>query len=154
MDLLIFLETLSPRVEYVFKHIFVKQLGLEIEFTTQINEFISSDKPKFSYTKSAITNNIFFHSHSLLYESAIVEQDINVSIYRKIPVFFLTSNSKSALPFDPFATTFYMLSRYEEYLSHKKDKFSRFSASESLAFKYNFLQTPVVDRWILLIKEV
>ena len=84
MDLLIFLETLSPRVEYVFKHIFVKQLGLEIEFTTQINDFISSDKPKLSYTKLAITNSIFFYSHSLLYESAILEQDINLSIYRKV----------------------------------------------------------------------
>ena len=87
MDLLIFLETLSPRAEYVFRHIFVKQLGLEIEFTTQINEFISSDKPKLSYTKSAITDNIFFQSHSLLFESTIEEQDINLTIYEKFGFF-------------------------------------------------------------------
>ena len=58
------------------------------------------------------------------------------------------------MPFDPFAATFYMLSRYEEYLPYKKDRFSRFPASESLAFKNNFLKKPVVDKWILLIKEV
>ena len=154
MDLLIFSETLSPRLEYVFNHIFVKQLGLKIGFTTQINDFIKSDKPKFSYSKLSISDSIFFQAHSLLYESDIIKQNINLSVYKKNPIFFLSSNNKSALPFDPFAATFYMLSRYEEYLPYKKDRFSRFPASESLAFKNNFLKKPVVDKWILLIKEV
>ena len=154
MGLLIFLETLSPRSEYVFNHIFVKQLGLKIQFTTKINDFLNSDQPKLSYTTQKPANGVFFQAHSLLSETTIVEQDIHLSFYKKIPIFFLSPNSQSALPFDPFAAAFYMLSRYEEYLCCQKDTFSRFPAHESLAFKNKFLQIPVVDRWILFIKEV
>ena len=46
-----------------------------------------------------------------------------------------------------------MLSRYEEYICHRKDSFSRFPVNESLSFKNNFLQIPVVDRWVLFVKE-
>tara|TARA_B100001113_G_C21070917_1_gene605527 strand:- start:134 stop:1453 length:1320 start_codon:yes stop_codon:yes gene_type:complete len=154
MDLLIFSETLSPRLEYVFNHIFVNQLGLQIKFTTQIKDFLNSNTPKLSYARNTTPNSMFFQAHSLLYDNTIVEQDINLSTYKKTPIFFLSSNSKSALPFDPFAATFYMLSRYEEYLCHQKDTFFRFPAHESLAFQNKFLQIPVVDRWIFFIKEI
>ena len=46
-----------------------------------------------------------------------------------------------------------MISRYEEYLPHIKDIHGRFEAKESLAFKNNFLEKPIVDIWINLIKK-
>ena len=60
----------------------------------------------------------------------------------------------SVLPFDPFAAIFYMLSRYEEYLPHLKDEHGRFLATESLAYKHGFLQTAVVDRWAMMLRDV
>ncbi len=41
-----------------------------------------------------------------------------------------------------------MLSRYEEYNNKAKDKWGRFPAKESLAYKYHFLHLPVVDIWL------
>ena len=53
----------------------------------------------------------------------------------------------SDFPFDIFAATFYMVSRYEEYLEFKPDKHGRFCSSGSLAFKHGFIGIPVVDMW-------
>ena len=44
------------------------------------------------------------------------------------------------IPFDVFSATFFLVSRYEEYLPHVKDDYGRFLATESLAFKEDFLQ--------------
>src|SRR5690606_12918467 len=63
-------------------------------------------------------------------------------------------SERSNLPFDIFAASFYLLSRYEEYLPHVKDEYGRFMASESIAYKYDFLRQPVVDIWAYKLKEV
>ena len=46
------------------------------------------------------------------------------------------------------------MSRYEEYLHHKKDRFGRFPASESIAWKGKFLETPVVNIWAGLLEAL
>lgn len=58
------------------------------------------------------------------------------------------------MPFDIFAATFYLLSRYEEYLPHVKDEYGRFLATESLAFNEGFLHQPVVDIWAYKFKAI
>jgi hypothetical protein len=51
-------------------------------------------------------------------------------------------------PFDIFAASFYLLSRYEEYLPYQKDEYGRYAHENSLAFKEDFLNTPLVNIWI------
>lgn len=48
---------------------------------------------------------------------------------------------------DIFASSFFMLTRWEEYVEKARDKHNRFSAKESLAFKNNFLHRPVVNEY-------
>jgi hypothetical protein len=43
------------------------------------------------------------------------------------------------LPFDPLAATFYLVSRYEEYLPFIPDEHGRFPAKQSFAFSNGFL---------------
>ena len=57
---------------------------------------------------------------------------------------FFEQTENSALPFDVFAAGFYLLSRYEEYLPHKRS-FSSLSAKESLAYKNGFLKIPIIE---------
>jgi len=52
---------------------------------------------------------------------------------------------------DIIASSFFMLSRYEEIVSDKKDKFNRFPARESLAYKEKFLDRPIVNEYIELL---
>lgn len=66
-----------------------------------------------------------------------------------IDILFPTFGKQLLLPFDIFAATFFLISRYEEYLPHREDIHGRFLAHESIAYQYRFLQTAIVDRWAI-----
>ena len=152
MDLLIYSQEKSARLEYIFDHIFQRILGLDITITCDIDLFNTSLLPKMNYSKKAFSDELFVQSSSILFEKDISIQDLSFSMYNQIPIFFLCN--KGALPFDPFAASFYMLTRYEEYISVKKDQIGRFRVEDSIAFKHKFIQIPVVDHWILFIKDM
>jgi hypothetical protein len=94
----------------------------------------------------------------LLFEETIVVKEIVVNKYEKwefsffdhpyqnIPDFKITTTFTH---FDIFAASFYLLSRYEEYLPGKRDEHNRFKASESLAHKNGFLHLPIIDIWLI-----
>ena len=67
---------------------------------------------------------------------------------------FFAAGERSDLPYDIFAASFYLLSRYEEYLPHVKDDYGRFMAKESLAYKNRFLNQPVIDIWAYKLQVV
>lgn len=144
--ILIYTHKITPRVRFICKHIFTRILQLDINFTKKVEEFVSYNGAKISYTKTALANEFFIKSHELLFEQGINELDIQLSNWDDVPCFFY-SGSKSSIPFDVFAASFYLVSRYEEYLPQIKDKHQRFKATESLAFKNNFLEKPLVDIW-------
>ena len=49
---------------------------------------------------------------------------------------------------DIFASSFFMLTRWEEYVKKARDEHNRFPASDSLAFENNFLDRPVVNEYV------
>ena len=150
--LLVYTHKISPRLKYVFKHICTRILGIEVTFTTKIESFIAHDSIKMSYTKQALGNEFFVKSNDLLFEQGLSDIDLNVMDWGRSKCFFFNGD-KGAIPFDIFAASFYLLSRYEEYLPHVKDEFGRFTATESLGYKHKFLQQPVVDIWAYKFKE-
>lgn len=151
--LLVYTHKITPRVSYAFKHICTRILGIQVKLTTTIEEFIAHDSIKLSYAKQPLSNEIFIKSHELLFEQGLSDIDINVHEWENTKAFFPTSE-RSNIPYDIFAATFYLLSRYEEYLPHVKDEFGRFMASESIAFKNNFLHQPVIDIWAYKLKKI
>jgi len=151
--LLVYTHKITPRVKYIFKQICIRILGVSVSFTTKIEDFIAHDALKISYTKQPLGNEIFIQSNHLLFEMGVSNMELEVMTWENTPCFF-PCDEKSAIPFDIFAASFYLLSRYEEYLSHVKDKFGRFIAEESLAFKHGFLDQPVVDIWAYKFKDV
>ena len=102
--------------------------------------------PKISYTTIALGGEFFIKSNDLLFEQGINDIEINVSNWDGVPCFFV-AGVKSTIPFDIFAASFYLITRYEEYLPHVKDIHERFEAEKSLAYQHNFLEKPVVDIW-------
>jgi hypothetical protein len=151
--ILIYIKKNTHRINYVFKHIFLRILGVEIEFTLSIEEFISHEGPKLSYGKKPLGNELFFQSHGLLDQLGIESVEIIVKQWEETKCFF-SVGEKSALPFDIFAASFYLLSRYEEYLPHLKDANNRYPASESLGVKEQFIKSPVVDIWAYKLKDI
>jgi hypothetical protein len=150
--LLIYTQKLTPRISYIFKHISLRILGINVTFTSAIEEFIAHTGAKISYGKKPMGNELFFQSHGLLEQQGLDSVDVSVKKWGNTFGFFSVSNS-SGLPFDIFAASFYMITRYEEYLPHVKDEMGRFMASESLALKEGFIQQPIVDIWAYLFKE-
>ncbi|MGY5848992.1 polysaccharide deacetylase family protein [Salegentibacter sp. F14] len=151
--LLIYTQKITPRIIYIFKHICTNMLGISIRFTSKIEEFIAHDGMKLSYGKQALGNELFIQNTGLLMEQGLSEVEIKVQPWGDSFCFF-PATEKSDLPFDIFAASFYLLSRYEEYLPHVKDEYGRFPASESLAEQEGFLQRPVVDVWAYNFLEV
>jgi len=151
--LLVYSQKITTRFSYSFKHIFLRILGVEVTFTTILEEFIAHEGPKMSYGKTPLGNEFFVQEHGLLAENGIESIEIQIREWDTIPAFFPTIE-KSAIPFDIFAASFYLLSRYEEYLPHVKDAKGRYPATESLAFQHNFLELPIVDIWAYKLKTV
>lgn len=128
------------------RQIFTRILGVEVTYTTKVEDFIKHSGPKITYAKQPLQNEFFIRSNDLLYEQGINDLAIKMHDWEGIPCFFTTSEN-SSIPFDIFSASFYLLSRYEEYLPHVKDIHGRFSPKESLAYQNGFLELPVVDIW-------
>ncbi|WP_375325316.1 polysaccharide deacetylase family protein [Flagellimonas sp. GZD32] len=144
--LLIFTHKVTNRLTYTTKQIFEKILGVDIGFTTKVEDFIKHSGPKMTYSKQPLQNEFFIRSNDLLFEQGINDLEINVSDWDGVPCFF-AAGEKSTLPFDVFSASFFLLSRYEEYLPHVKDSVGRFPVKESIAYQNKFLHLPVVDLW-------
>lgn len=152
--LLVYVQKITPRVSYTFKHICKRILGLEVDFTSKIESFIAHDGPKLSYGKQPLGKELYFQSVDLLFEHGFNEVDIQVIPWGETQCFFQVKHPDTALPFDIFAASFYLLTRYEEYLPHVKDELGRFTATESIAYQHGFLQEPVVDIWAFKFKDI
>jgi len=149
--LLVYTHKITPRLTYAFKHICKRILGMEVSFTSKIEDFIAHDSIKMSYAKQPLSKEVFVRSHTLLFEQGLSDIDITVSDWEETRGFFTTGEG-SDLPYDIFAASFYLLSRYEEYLPHVNDDYGRFMASESLAKKESFLESPIIDIWAYKLK--
>ena len=154
--LLVYSHRITPRIRYIFKHILTRTLLIPVSFTSKVEDFVAHNGLKLSYTKTALGNEFFIKSNDLLFEQGVNDLEINIQKWDDVPCFFAT-NINSSLPFDIFAASFYLITRYEEYLPHVKDTHGRFTAEQSLAFKYKFLEKPVIDIWsykfLSLLKE-
>ncbi len=150
--LLIYFHKPSARFTYIADFIFKNLCRFEINYTNNQQEFIRYKGAKFSYNETSIDEEINVFPHTLLFEKGIKQQNISLSTWHDITILFKNPNSK--IPFDIFAASFYLISRYEEYLPHITDNYKRFEADNSLAFQNNFLHLPVINLWAVELKKL
>lgn len=143
----IFTHKVTNRVKYAFNLVFREVLKVDYQIFTDRKSFEEiTEGVKIAYTLNPIDNAFFIRSKPLLFEHGINDQDISVIDFYKTKAFFAVSGN-SMFPFDIFAAAFYLASRYEEYLPHKKDIYNRFDAEQSLAYAEGFLHQPVINIW-------
>jgi len=92
--------------------ILTELVGVEYEFTHDADKFTFHTGPKLNYSEKQFGDELFFFSTQLLFEKKIRQQDLSVLDWMDTKAFFAT-HPKYVLPFDPFAASFYMVSRYE-----------------------------------------
>ena len=151
--MLIYAPQLTNRLRYTMDLVIRDLVGIDYELTNDADRFGFYTKPKFNYSTKPFGEELFFYATDLLFEKKIRRQDLSVFDWNDTKAFFST-HPKYVLPFDPFAASFYMVSRYEEYLPFKHDKHTRFDAPECLAFQKGFLTKPVVNIYAMKIREI
>jgi len=139
-------ECSTPRFLWTCKVIFTHVLGADFQI-------INSNGTLFSHISyGKVLNKAKIHipkieNANILFGDILEDIEINIDNRGEFPIIF-ECFEYGAIDFDIFAAVFYLTSRYEEYISTNKDKFGRFSHEESLSFRYDFLEIPIVDIWI------
>jgi len=143
--------------KYILSVLFNDFLGLDyqIKIDNSQSDFKVSFKDKHLLIKDGFFN--------LIKESYLKIENIPNTIKfndflgnKNLPILFgdnsfTESKNEIKLGLDIFASSFFMLTRWEEYVIKTKDKHNRFPTSESLAFKYNFHRRPIVNEYLELL---
>lgn len=144
--------------EYIIKVIFNDFLGIQYRLISE-NEY--SDYNISFNGKELFFRDCFFGTYveplSYLranYIPRIVDYTSNEFVLEdNIPIIFgtnelMVSDKRIFCGIDIFASSYFMLSRWEEHVNKARDNHNRFPAKESLAYKSNFLHRPVVNEYI------
>lgn len=150
--MLLFAENITPRLRYITGFIGEALTGQPISITTDFQAYEQATGPKINYsTRISSVNDLQVQPAGLLFEEGIQPQAIRCGNSNGYTVFFETGGD---FPFDIFAASFYLLSRYEEYLPFTKDLYGRYPHTASLAFQQGFLDKPLVNYWLQDLKKV
>ncbi len=152
--ILIYTHKITKRVKYIFKLLFGQLLETKYELTSNADIYLAFAGAKFTYSHRRFGNEMFFQSCDLLFKTGIEGQEIGTFLFDKNKAIFPVYHPDSAMPFDPFAASFFLVTRYEEYLPFIRDRFGRFDAPESLSSKNGFLRKPLVNIWTEKIKGI
>lgn len=144
----------TPRLQYVLSELFGRRMGIAYVVVTTLDDLeASSARVKINYTADAVPGSLHVKPHGLLSETGIRDLKVDVSRDDKWNTLLWTNNG-AEVPFDVFAATFFLLSRYEEYDNPIRDEHGRFEAKHSLAFQHHFLQVPVIEVWTEQLKNI
>ena len=152
--MLILVPKITNRLHYTFNFVFGTRLGVDFELTTDVALFRDFEGLKMSYGPNPLWDEPFQKSVNLLFEHDIYEQDLKPFDFQDIKAIFPVYSQRSLVPFDVFAASFYLVSRYEEYLPQIRDQYGRFTPESSCLYQMGMLSKPVVDIWIQELAKV
>lgn len=143
--------------QYVIDIIFNEFLGISYDIT--ISNDIKKCEILFLNNKILVCDflwksNSFVLSYLSLNNLPIVSWTTNqFCIEKDIPILYGSSkleitDNQIVCGIDIFASIFFMLTRWEEYVNKVRDKHNRFPGRESIAYKNNFLHRPVVNEYV------
>ena len=133
----------SPRITYVLDWIFKERLQSSYELLHP-----NDDRTGFDIVISygtPVENTLFIPSVGLLQNTGIYQHALREGIWENVPVLYAAEGD---IPFDLFSAVFFLITRYEEYYSKEQDAHERYLPSESILFKMDCLQRPLVDEWL------
>lgn len=144
----VFSESITPRLEYAFRLVFESILNDRVTFYDRPEIFSAINQDvRLNYSKLSTLPGLRLQPAGLLFESHLQVQLPLLIDWDDEKAFFEISDS--FLPFDLFAASFYLVTRYEEYLPGKRDEHQRFRARDSFAAKHGLLEKALVNRWAL-----
>jgi hypothetical protein len=142
----IYCQEKTPRIQFIFELIFGDLLGMKFELTDDLDAYMAAKGMKICYSEVEI-DGFWIQSSTLLFEKELRKVDFHFDFDED---HFLLNGEDF---FDPMAASFYLVSRYEEYLAFEADEHGRFPATESILYKYQQLKRPLVNLWAIELKH-
>ena len=137
----IFSDIISKRLSYVAELIF-EDRGIAYEIVNDPNVFRSSNDIKLVYSDFPFEESFpTISPATLLFEEDIRQHYLSRAEWRNEQVISFDGVS------DPFASIFYLISCYDEYLSEETDSHDRFPGKSSLVYNYGWSDKLMVERW-------
>lgn len=135
----------SPRLTYVCDTIFREWLGISYSLVSN-----REDAPGFaaliSYGRFQENADVNIFEEGLLREDEMRENLPELMSTGGLPRLFPAPKPEFDLGYDLFASVFFVISRYEEYLISERDGHGRFEAKRSVFCDFHTI--PYVDRWV------
>lgn len=144
--------------EYIIDVIFYTFLG--IDYNLEINDTLDNYVIRFEDKELIFHDNLLSKNKDDLSYLNISSLPVEI-IYAKnqfiveedIPVLYGSTqlnitNNRIICGIDIFASSFFMLTRWEEYISPSLDKYGRFKGVDSIAHKLGFLHRPIVNEYV------
>ena len=158
----------ESEIEYSINIILGEFLGLDIHIESHESSLINISNNSFkgnltldsSFFKKAdeawLKYDSLPHTPLETWDSSKSGLKLNL-VSSKIPIIYgkpgLSMNEENIhLDIDIFGSTFFMLSRYEELVEKNRDNHERFPATKSLAFKEGFLDRPIINEYLEILK--
>ena len=146
--MLIYTADISSRILYIGETLF----HTAVSFTDSREKFQAFSGVKINYANDNFcADALWVVPQGLLSEKGIRELTIDCFEWEGMKAFFKTGGD---VPFDIFSASFYLVSRYEEYLPHALDEYGRYAHTNSLAYKEGFLHLPLVNLWMKILSAI
>jgi hypothetical protein len=151
--LLVFSSQNSSRLAYILQLLLKDLLKIDFEYTDNKEKFLNYTGPKLSYGTERLDREVHIHAMTVLFEKTISVQSIAAGEWQGVKTLF-HHDRDADLPFDLLAASFYLVTRYEEYLPFSEDTHGRFPVEQSIAYKNGFSEIPVVDHYAQFLKKI
>lgn len=151
MRLLVYSEQTTPRLAYACEVVIRRGLACDVQIIDDRSHYLAYDGLRLNYSTQGELPGFHIKPCGLLAETGVRDIACTTDHWEGLPTLF--PNQEGAVPFDLLAAAFYLVTRYEEYINGPRDQFGRFPATQSLAFKKQFLHQPVIDQWIKLLHQ-
>ena len=150
--MIVYSPAITHRLSYIADLISGILTGQPARLTDRQEEYLAAEGPRINYSSARIMpDEVWIVPHTLLFEKEIKQQSTDCFEWNGLKVFFKTGGDPG---FDILAASFYLLSRYEEYLPHTKDPYGRYAHENSLAYREGFLNRPLINEWIAELKKI
>ncbi len=152
--IVIYSENITPRLQYAAQVVFnnVLKVVIPVNFTDNMGYFLSVQGVKINYSKKPVEKTLHIYPSDFLFQNKIKPEFPGITDGAYSKAIFPTDGS-SDYNYDPFAAVFYMVSRYEEYVSTKTDQYDRFDPEKTFSYQHEFYLKPMVHYWAEELKD-
>ena len=142
----VYTDSITNRKKYIFNVLFFNVLGVECELTSDRERFAAFNGVKFAYGDFDEKNGAaVMPAFGLLDESGVHPQPTDEVAWNGYRLLFPVKDNVF-LPCDIFSFSFYLVTRYEEWLDcYGRDEHGRFRIEDSVSYRLGFHRVPLVQ---------